>query len=486
MKQYHIGFDFGTYQSKACVFDTSSSTHEFIRFDNGKFFLPSTVVRTPEDLLVYGIDTCSQGMEVYRYFKVAAAEDAEFHAETFQKTIEKNSDFYKFSDSGNFTPEFLSVIYITYALLYIKGKYFGRQIENEPKQSLISRLLRRPALSERINFTVQIGIPTEWSHAKNLRRKRKFENILFISELLQKKYKNLQEFLTLTSSRIKEDIKDIQNQGTFKNKDLFKANLNELGISVYPETAAGLTFILKTKQLTQGYYAILDIGGGTSDVSFFRIMDDNTLRYLASESYLMAANNVYSGFVGSCSTMAELSNAEQKCTSLVEEGLWKDNKALYSSLREVNNHINDAVYRLFNRRVYFYRNDMVKKYSDQPIILYGGGARLPILNSGRIMIHDNGCSALSVDHTFLEKRGIDEFTSIINIKPDDGSWKKDFSLLVVSLGLSYIKPESSAEWFNETEYKAKDGVGLREVAHPFNEDLYIYDVLESHFYGEYE
>jgi len=127
---------------------------------------------------------------------------------------------------------------------------------------------------------------------------------------------------------------------------------------------------------------------------------------------------------------------------------------------------------------------MVSKYCNQPIILYGGGARLPVLNSGKIMIHDNGCISINIDHTYLEKDDIERFTSIINIIPYDQSWRTDFSLLVVALGLSYIKPVSSAEWFNTSEYNWKDGSNPQEVQHPFNEDCYIYDVLNSKFYDD--
>ena len=197
----------------------------------------------------------------------------------------------------------------------------------------------------------------------------------------------------------------------------------------------------------------------------------------------MAANNVYNQYFGVCNDMSDLNKAEKDVQSLIDKGVWKENPKLNAALRDVNKHLDFVVYKLFNRRVYYYRKDMVPKYCNQPIILYGGGARLPILNSGRIMIHDNGCISINIDHTYLEKDNIERFTSIVNIIPYDHSWKPDFSLLVVALGLSYIKPVSSADWFNQSEYNWKDGTKPREVAHPFNEDCYIYDVLSSQFFG---
>jgi hypothetical protein len=481
MKQYHIGFDFGTYQSKACIFDISNSTHEFVMFDNNSFFLPSRVVRTENDLFVYGSMNAVSIKEEYRYFKIASAEDPEFRVETFGQHSDNSSYFYKFIDIINYTPEFLSVVYITYALFYIKEKYSHPKIEEDIKPSFISRLLKRNKSEEDVRFTVQIGIPTEWSHIKNLRRKRKFENILLLSELLQKEYLNLTDYLSTPTAKIIEDIKTIYGSFNFKRSEEFSEKLNEAGASVYPETAAGLTFILQTQLLPEGYYAILDIGGGTSDISFFRISANGTLKYLASESYMMAANNVYRQYYGSCETMAALKKAEDEVQRILDEGKWKENVKLSNALKHVDKQLNSALYKLFNQRVYYYRNDMVSKYCNQPIILYGGGARIPLINSGSVKIHDNGCNSLNIDHTCLEKKTIEDFAYGVELKPYDQSWKPDFGLLVVSLGLSYIKPESSAVWFDQSEYNWKDGNNPTLVPHPFNEDYYIYDVLNSRF-----
>lgn len=481
MKQYHIGFDFGTYQSKACVFDINNSTHEFVFFDNNTYFLPSRVARTGNDLFVYGEMKDTSVKEEYRYFKISAAEDPEFHAETFGNHLSSSSDFYKFTDIINYTPEFLSVVYITYALFYIKEKYSKLKIDADIKPSLISRFLNRSKSEEGVRYTVQIGIPTEWSHIKNLRRKRKFENILLISELLQKRYLNLNEYLLTPTVRIIEDIKSIYGSLNFKTPEEFGEKLNEAGVSVYPETAAGLTFILQTKLLPEGYYATLDIGGGTSDISFFRICSNGTLKYLASESYMMAANNVYRQYYGDCETMTALKNAEDEVKRLLGTIKWERELKLLNALKYVDRMLDSVLYKLFNQRVYYYRHDMVSKYCNQPIIMYGGGARMPVISSGNVKIHDNGCIALSVDHTCLEKKNIEDFSYGVDIKPYDQSWKPDFGLLVVALGLSYIKPENSSVWFDQSEYNWKDGATPKLVPHPTNEDCYIYDVLNSKF-----
>jgi hypothetical protein len=122
---------------------------------------------------------------------------------------------------------------------------------------------------------------------------------------------------------------------------------------------------------------------------------------------------------------------------------------------------------------------MVSNYSDQPIIIYGGGVYLPKINEGRIEIHDSG-NQVSLDVvTYIEKQKIERYAAIINILPKDESWKEHFPLLVVALGLSYIKPSISADWFDDEQYNARDGDERVEVPHPVNEGFYIYDVLSS-------
>ena len=68
MANYHIGLDFGTSQTKVCLYNTNSGEREFVKFANRTFFLPSLVTRTRENKFIYG-DEAAQGKK-YRYFKI--------------------------------------------------------------------------------------------------------------------------------------------------------------------------------------------------------------------------------------------------------------------------------------------------------------------------------------------------------------------------------------------------------------------------------
>jgi len=495
MKTYHIGLDFGTYQTKACVYNIENNLHEFFKFPQNKtFFLPSMVGIKADSRFVYGITESTTCNSCYYYFKIAAAEDEEFYTETFDTTNTSHSSLYKNEEFYPFSPEFLSVIYICNVLFTIKENYMGKASSDKAiKGGFLNKLFSSNAKGEDVRFTIQLGIPTEWSQIKNLRRKRKFENILLIAELLQKEYKTHEAFLNATSQELSNNVKSIYGLNTFSSSKDFDDLLNSKGISVFPETGAGLTFIVKTRQLLPGYYAIMDIGGGTTDISFFSVEVGNSIKYLASESYIIAANNVYKHLASQVSSIVALHETERQVQNAISSGEWKNNPQLIDALQKVNKDLKKMVYKLFNKRIYHFRPGMVNKYNDQPIIMYGGGSRLPAIDNGTILIHDNGSpTSITIPTASLEKQQIERYAAGINILPEDRSWEKDLSVLVVALGLSYIKPQSFADWFGEDEYQPKDSkpkksMGIARwnqetgttVAHPFNEDRYLWDVLAS-------
>ncbi len=479
MRKYNIGLDFGTYQSKACVLNLQTEEHEFFTFPNGTFFLPSKVFLRDDGKLEYGNSKSSDIREGYSYFKIASAEDEEFHTETYdKKNIDSNS--YHYNQFGSYTPEFLSVLYLTYVIQIIKEAYYGSAQRKVQKGGLISKFFQKE--EKELRFTIKLGIPTEWSQNKNIKRKRKFENILLLSELLQKKYLTSTSFLDVTAEKLISDVQTIQGSYNFSDKKSFEDALNDIGISVYPETAAGLTFVVKTGQLIPGSYAIMDIGGGSSDISFFSVLSGYKIRYLASESYMMAANDVYRKFALNVDSITDLQQAEVKVRTLIVSNAWKNDDVLKGALNEVEENLDRIVYRLFNKRVYAFDRRILQKYNDQPIVLYGGGARLPILKEGKIKIHDNGGTmSILTNVTYLEKQGIGRNTSNIKILPNKRFWENDFALLVVALGLSFIHSPGDADWFTDESYRPNDITDSNLTSHPFNEGYFIFNVLARKF-----
>jgi len=106
--------------------------------------------------------------------------------------------------------------------------------------------------------------------------------------MLQEVVPTLSEFRTLKVQQTIDLVKKCLAAIKDSAKDLvgFTALLNKYGVSVYPEAAAGLTFLVKTRSLEPGHYVALDIGGGSSDLSFFAVTPENRIKYLASEAFI--------------------------------------------------------------------------------------------------------------------------------------------------------------------------------------------------------
>lgn len=473
MKRYRIGLDFGTSQSKVCVFNADTKTHEFFKFPNDSYFLP-TRISVRDGKFFYGESFDGSTVEQYAYFKMAAADDQDFRRETGSDLRER---FYLegFEEFSKYSPELLSVLYITNILLLVKTAYRSNQISSNAGQRLLSMILKNRD-AEEVRFSVRLGIPTEWSQKKNIRRKLKFEGILMISEELQRQFRTAKEFQSAKCEFVIREIERLRVANQHMDRGDYSQKLNSLGISVYPETAAGLAFIINGRQIKPGYYATMDIGGGSTDVSFFYVRQDQKIRYFASESYAMASNNVFDAYNSSNErSLPSFQQTEAEFRSKLSQRGWKQNERIVSALKLVDRKLDRLVKKLFNKRVFFFNGSMVKSFSDQPIILYGGGSRMPYIRDGVIEIHDNGTVSITGTRTFMEKQSLERYTANVDVINEDADWKKDFTLLVVALGLSYIHAPDAAEWFDMNDYHSHDEGRLSptDEFHPINEGYYF-------------
>lgn len=481
MRKKHVGLDFGTSQTKACIYDLETDKREFFWFkESNSYFLPSVVSFKKDRTLCYGNVSSTDIDETYRFFKIASAEDDEFRFQT--KELKTDGNFYKWNLNHRYPPEIISVLFLTYVIFTIKEAFQIDQPSKKRVGGLLS-LLKRPDVQVQTEFTFQMGLPTEWSQVRNVKRKIKFESILVIARQLVNKFNNKSSFEASTFDDLLNTIKEIQSQLRVKKKKAFEALKNDLGLSVYPENAAGLSFIINSGKILPGSYAALDIGGGSSDVSYFHLNADGKVFYYASESYLMASNNVYSEYYEGEVDFSELSSIERLVKNEVNGGTWEDDERLDNSLRQVNKNLSQALYRLFHKRVYWYNKTQIKDYTDQELFIYGGGAYLPILSDGETIIHDNGVrSSVSVSAIALSKIRIKDLISKLDIQTKNEAYDPYLDMLVVCLGLSYIKPDSDVDWFIDGKYHLDDGGMNRiEIPHPFNEDCYLYDVIDSKY-----
>jgi hypothetical protein len=473
MNNYHIGLDFGTYQTKVCVLDVDNQTHEFIQWDNQTLFLPSTVLVDEDGTIKYGENHSATSKRQISYFKIAAAEDVNFRSQTFEG--QEQSIRYLTSEFGGHSPELLSILYLTYVLYEVKNKVKDNLRNRQTSRRGFASLFARSNKTNEIHFTVQLGIPTEWSHQRNIQRKQKFEKILFIANELHKSFNSIAEYLESRINDLRDLAKNIHYNLPIQHENEMENRLNVAGLSVFPETAAGLYLITHTGQLRDGHYAIMDIGGGSTDISFLSL-DRNKVIYLASESYLLAANDIYRRF-GASTSLRNIRSAELRLRRSIENGSWVRNESFISVLREIEREMELLVYRLFNTRVTRYGNSMRQSFHRQPIIMYGGGSQIPIIKDGEFVVNDNGApTSLNVSQTILDKTPLYNYNSDrLKIIPRETLNENIWPLLTVALGLSFLKPDTASAWVNEVNTNTLHELKQRyiEVQHPSNEGMYV-------------
>lgn len=487
MANYIIGLDFGTYQTKVCVnhLDSNPQQHEFFQFQTGKeegFFFLSKVFYLNNHTFKYGYYSGNDVIGTFNYFKIASAED-----ERFKLVSNIKRPVYNYGGSfGEFSPEFLSVIFITNILLTVKQRFnttetptsfFGR--------GLFSRLRKVQEVSN--TFSVRLGIPTEYSKEVNLLRRKKFETIILISEILQKKLEySLSDFQGLTKMELFEIITQILDELNRQGTDLENLMNEVYRISVYPESAAGLLYFAKSGKLDTGIYAAIDIGGGTSDISFFNVQPDKRIMYLASESFLAACNNIYINYAGgSLVELQEISKIENQLIELINRLEWKDDSRYVNAVKGIKLSIEDRLKYLFNNSVfghlgYINPTSIRRACQGNPCLIYGGGISHPwIKNWGDVMIYNGGINASLSEssYTYMATRNVNIYkpdSSIIKNK----NWEESFSFLIVAFGLSYLHHKDHNYW-DDHDYKSiKFKDIFEEVPHPRNEGMFIYNVLE--------
>ena len=220
-----VGLDFGTHQTKVCVENRNGTeTHyQFHRFmDNEgtmRYTLPSIICITPDNKLKYGyIDVNTEGV-FKRYFKQAV----------FRDTNSPNMQLWEAAC--------YSIWYLAYILFDLEEKY-GNQ------------------------FTIQMGTPTDSSHIDD--RKAIAVSILVSAyKLVEEVFQNDKNaFLNTDYNKLIELTEIVRYSDKVKKA---------YGILVFPESYACLMPIIGRGKIAHGMNLIIDIGGGTTDISFFTI-----------------------------------------------------------------------------------------------------------------------------------------------------------------------------------------------------------------------
>ncbi|MCQ2246556.1 MAG: hypothetical protein MJZ69_07205 [Bacteroidaceae bacterium] len=316
MDYIRVGLDFGTHQTKICVQTTPGEGHgepiyEFFQFKdlqgNKQYFLPSLIQINEDNTLSYGyVDSTREKDAVEKpVYSLNLINSADFGiAETASMLYDKYATENNNPDDMTVLAEMLKVrkqkIIVKRKIQedQAKGEY-SRKLENYHRKRNVFRYFKQATFAEREwnkkidcktlsiwyisyviflleekygqTFTINMGIPAD---DKTFEQKKRLavEVLLSAYNLVENVYENnMQKFLNETVDQllVKTEYKCYSKEA----KD-------EFIINVFPEAYAGLVTLTSRGKLPPERMSLTaDIGGGTTDVSFFIIENDNPIIY---------------------------------------------------------------------------------------------------------------------------------------------------------------------------------------------------------------
>lgn len=227
-----VGLDFGTHQSKVCIEfkEGAELNYKFFTFKDytGKerYTLPSIIKNREDGLLEYGYLGSSAHGNIIRYFK--------------QATFTTSEGFLSQKEAIHY-----SIWYLAYILFDLEQKY---------KQS----------------FAIQMGVPTDGEHYKQ-QKCLAVRLITSAYHLVEDVFGNDKELFLNTPKT------ELVSLTKFLPYDEEKKE--EFSILVFPEAYACLMPLVKSSKIANGMSLMIDIGGGTTDISFFTIKNQRPQVY---------------------------------------------------------------------------------------------------------------------------------------------------------------------------------------------------------------
>ena len=227
-----VGLDFGTHQTKICVErkEGVELDYEFLKFKdrhgNMSYTLPSIIQKDKEGMLSYGYVSPKKDSEIIRYFK--------------QATFTNYNDEFSQEQAMMFSVWYISYIFFDLEEFYDK------------------------------EFAIQAGVPSDGSHLA-MQMQRAVRIILSAYRLVEEVFENDKEKFLNTPFEELTRLTEIVPY----SKDM----KDEYSILIFPEAYACLLPLVKSSKIPGGMSLMVDIGGGTTDISFFSIKDKKPLMY---------------------------------------------------------------------------------------------------------------------------------------------------------------------------------------------------------------
>ena len=323
-----VGLDFGTHQSKVCAEYKQGVelSYTFFTFPdtNGKrqYTLPSIIHRRPDGRMDYGYIPANSNGEIIRYFK--------------QATFTTSNIGLKQSDAM-----YYSVWYLAFIIFDLEEKY-GTE------------------------FTIQMGVPTDGSRLSQ--QKQIAVRLLAAAyDLVENVFENdKQAFLDKTWGELLDMTKIPAYSIQLKE---------EYGILVFPEAYACLMPLISSSKVKTGMSLMVDIGGGTTDISFFTI--------IANKPRVYDFTSVNKGL--NYMTFAERRTDDLRIDSNIKLSSEIDSSRrndFNNSINQVCTHLIQKLQREFRMQTNLDLDRLMDALKIRPIVYTGGGSTFQILRKG--------------------------------------------------------------------------------------------------------
>lgn len=340
-----VGFDFGTHQTKVCVENREGAElqYEFFKFKDAKgveqYTLPSVLGVDKKGLVRYGYlsDEVSNTSGLLQSIKSLVSKQSGFDGKIVRYF--KQATFTSTSNNmSKVDAVYYSIWYISYILFDLEAKY-GQ------------------------DFAIQMGVPTDGERL-NSQKQLVVRILLSAYRLVEEVFKNDKDaFLRTPIQQLREKTVFIPYSEEKKE---------EYNILVFPEAYACLMPLIKQNKIASGMSLMIDIGGGTTDISFFTINVENTPQVYGLFSIDKGLNY-----------LTDAMNSNRKRTSSNVESaseILKDRRCSYEKeIESVCLKLNNSLAQEFRKQSRLPMSRLTDALKARPVIYTGGGSTFDIM-----------------------------------------------------------------------------------------------------------
>lgn len=326
-----VGLDFGTHQSKICIESKEGAelSYSFFRFADSEgnlhYTLPSIIQIDPSGMLNYGYIRQKQNARIVRYFKQATFTSVNNALSREEATL-------------------FSIWYLSYIIFALEEKYGA-------------------------TFSIQMGVPTNSENFNNLKQYA-VRILLSAYRLVEEVFENDKEqFLKCSITKLKELTQFLPYD---------KQKKDDFALLIFPEAYACMMPLIKHSKIARGMSLMVDIGGGTTDISFFTLNDNLS----KPEIYFFHSMNKGLNFLTDALNRLQIgddSNIKEESQIVVSK-----RKMFLNELRQVSDKITNCLKKELRQQSEIPEYRLIDALKGRPIIYTGGGSTF---NSLRTAVH---------------------------------------------------------------------------------------------------